>query len=368
MLSHLMVDRVQFLREPVSSSNDGSIYGISVGSVVYRTNQDGSEKYVVIKIIWLVDRRKAAFHCLKLENADSTMFVKNNNVKSLQRSAYVINLKPYRVFYYPQIQLSDDRISVKDMNSLMNKLSSKNKNEPEMLVYVGKGARKVTIGKKSAAAEKFVVVDRAFTDSMGICPACNSRIYLGKYNIPAYDSENNFAGYYLSNGYHCQKCQKFMIQLKDFHDLVRRVATTHKDRYVVPDNMNRRYDTISQGYLYQPIVDDVYIRVNSTRVVVGSEVGRESVEAMQLNDASFLYAMGYNVNVSQTERREVLNRAVERYGKRKVSDHIRFLIHTRKGQANGKEKFSFALGVWRDDLNYISSVGRVKHKPALKKK
>ena len=52
-------------------------------------------------------------------------------------------------------------------------------------------------------------------------------------------------------------------------------------------------------------------------------------------------------------RHSILDEAVRQYGKRRVADHIDFLMATRKGQDDGEMKFARALEIWQYDLNYI---------------
>lgn len=52
-------------------------------------------------------------------------------------------------------------------------------------------------------------------------------------------------------------------------------------------------------------------------------------------------------------RHSILDEAVRQYGKRRVADHIDFLMATRKGQNDGEMKFARALEIWQSDLNYI---------------
>ncbi len=83
----------------------------------------------------------------------------------------------------------------------------------------------------------------------------------------------------------------------------------------------------------------------------------EPTSMMALNEQSFLGSMGYTVNKNNYTRRKILSNAVILYGKRKVADHINFLIETRKNQVVGKTKYANALKIWQKDLNFISELG-----------
>lgn len=77
---------------------------------------------------------------------------------------------------------------------------------------------------------------------------------------------------------------------------------------------------------------------------------------MSHNAQSFLGEMGYSVSKGVDARHYILTEAIKKYGKRRVCDHIACLIATRKVQKEGKRKFAYALHIWQNDLNNISSL------------
>ena len=77
---------------------------------------------------------------------------------------------------------------------------------------------------------------------------------------------------------------------------------------------------------------------------------------MDLNSQSFLGKLGYSVNKAVSVRHQILTEAIRIYGKRKVTDHLAFLIATRKGQENGALKYAYAINIWQTDINFLSDL------------
>jgi hypothetical protein len=78
----------------------------------------------------------------------------------------------------------------------------------------------------------------------------------------------------------------------------------------------------------------------------------------EFSNESFLHVMGYNVserNLSEAERRAILDDAVEIFGKYKVKEHILFLINFRNNQVYGDIKFKNAIIKWKRDLKYLDN-------------
>jgi len=114
---------------------------------------------------------------------------------------------------------------------------------------------------------------------------------------------------------------------------------------------------ISRDELYS-LVPELELKriINATIFMAKKPVseGKTNTSNMQLNSQSFLGEMGYSVSKSRVVRQEILDKAMQEYGKRKVSDLIAFFIATREAQENGKQKYSNAIHIWQEDLNYIS--------------
>lgn len=113
---------------------------------------------------------------------------------------------------------------------------------------------------------------------------------------------------------------------------------------------NRRHH--SDGYLQSKTLSSEYAvhsRVEETEDVDQIEYDKCK---LVLNKESFLHKLGYNINASEEDRMRILKNAVEIYGKRKIVDHLLFLINTRKGQ-NGSHKYDKAINIWINDKEYV---------------
>jgi hypothetical protein len=87
--------------------------------------------------------------------------------------------------------------------------------------------------------------------------------------------------------------------------------------------------------------------------VTGSSIESES-DFNKLHEKSALRKMGYQItNTSREMRWSVLQRAVPALGLKKVAFTIASHIKLRKGQKNGKEKFSYAIREWEHDLKRL---------------
>lgn len=76
-----------------------------------------------------------------------------------------------------------------------------------------------------------------------------------------------------------------------------------------------------------------------------------------LNDKSALMVMGYKITgLTRQKRWEILQRAVPKLGLKKVAYTIASHIKLRKGQKNGRNKFSYSISEWEYDLSKLKSV------------
>ena len=57
--------------------------------------------------------------------------------------------------------------------------------------------------------------------------------------------------------------------------------------------------------------------------------------------------------IGTEQRREILKRAVNKYGRRKVINFLEFLIKDREGRQNGAEIYANAISIWRSDISFL---------------
>lgn len=186
-----------------------------------------------------------------------------------------------------------------------------------------------------------------------ICPKCNSTIGERMVNIPVVDSNGDFYRYYAANTPYCRGCNKGYITEETTKQILQKLSGGVRGRYLIKtENIKMGYASVSKDFLYAPTLDndDVIYMPPSKQVALNDE------QLYNLNDESFLAKMGYSTSVNEKVRREILENAVNRHGKRRVADHLSFLILTRKKQNNGVVKYRNAIRIWQDDLNYVTSL------------
>ena len=127
-----------------------------------------------------------------------------------------------------------------------------------------------------------------------------------------------------------------------------------------------------RSYLDLPLVDtDIVINIEEHNVDRLLEEMREEFQQLQnyrteynllndfprkensigeLNHESFLMEMGYNTSVYPSKRHEILGKAIQRFGKRRVVDLLQFHINLRKGNGN---RYSRAIRIWREDIDFV---------------
>lgn len=183
------------------------------------------------------------------------------------------------------------------------------------------------------------------------CPACGSSLNIERVNVPIIDSDGNFYRYYAERVRYCYQCQKAFLTAKEIDLILNRLAvvsiTQNVDSIKVNNGVIRKQPHCTYSFIPtlgpEQAIYTTYCSSHSQRYGT----------TFSVNSQSFLGEMGYSVNLSEDIRHSILDKAVRQYGKRKVSDHIAFLMATRKGQDDGEIKFAYALEIWQSDLNYI---------------
>lgn len=85
-------------------------------------------------------------------------------------------------------------------------------------------------------------------------------------------------------------------------------------------------------------------------------LGTHSDNDLQLNASSFLGDMGYSTSLGTSQRYEILQKAVRKYGKKKVISFLEYLIRGKLAQVNGEKKYENAISVWRFDIQRVKNM------------
>jgi len=188
-----------------------------------------------------------------------------------------------------------------------------------------------------------------------ICPKCKNTIGERLVNVPVIDSNDNFYRYYAANIPYCRGCNKGYITEEMTKQILKKVSDGVQGRYLIKTkNIKMGYAPVSRDFLFAPTLNND----DSIFILPSKQIASNDEQMNNLNDESFLAKMGYSTSVNEKQRREILVNAVNHYGKRRVADHLSFLILTRKKQNNGVVKYQNAIRIWQDDLNYVTSISR----------
>ena len=186
-----------------------------------------------------------------------------------------------------------------------------------------------------------------------ICPVCKTNLFLETINIPTFDENGNFYQYYIAEVPYCPKCTNAYLSPKDIMEISQKAGHKQLTKIAYEKKSDIVEKEIDRKHYY-------YIVAKNNNAVFFSSKKSSSQENTQriknLNEHSFLNIMGYSIKLSDNDRHLILKEAISAYGKRKVADHIAFLIKTRAAQNNGSTKYSSALKIWQQDLNYISNL------------
>ena len=199
-----------------------------------------------------------------------------------------------------------------------------------------------------------IYLSNTYSAANNICPLCRSVLSRENVNIPVIETTGDFFRYYTESVRFCHKCRKAFISKETITSILTKVnSTSSNPKTLKIENATIHRDNSSQKYLFNPTLDNSYAIFFPGQ---DYERRRESTsDEMELNPQSFLGEMGYSTSKGINVRRHILTEAIKTYGKRKVCDHLAFLISMRKAQVNGAVKYANALKIWQDDLNYISA-------------
>ena len=186
-----------------------------------------------------------------------------------------------------------------------------------------------------------------------VCPKCHSELSEEKVNVPVFYDNGDFFQYYVTTALFCHNCKKGYLSNDNVEAIIKKVYNSVlKSSEIRLENMNVRYDQSYQNHYYYPTInneDAIYVTKDTTVQMIEPQY-----HSLNLNNVSFLGELGYTVNKGENARRFILKQAVQKYGKRKVADHISALIRLRKRQRDGAIRYAYAIRIWQQDLNYVS--------------
>ncbi len=193
--------------------------------------------------------------------------------------------------------------------------------------------------------QKYLLTDEKCVSNK-VCPKCKYTLWLKRYNIPVYNKMYRFISYYIDELYWCPTCKVVYMTEETYSRIQKRVLRERE--YIRPSNIRTMVKKHPERYLNDPVLNQG-IQVDTGSV----PQGHEGQQIINLAATSFLSNEGYSISVSETERHKILEIVVQKYGKRRVTDHLRFLIRTRQAQREGYNKYANAISIWTNDLDYV---------------
>lgn len=188
-----------------------------------------------------------------------------------------------------------------------------------------------------------------------VCPKCSSVLSKEKVNIPILKINGDFYRYHTETVAYCNSCKRGYVDKKAIELILKRLQSGTRQTYKVElANISVQHDSHSLQYLDYPTL-------NADSAIYVPEVGDSlpslgRANGMNLSQQSFLSKMGYAVGENADVRHQILMKAVKLYGKRRVTDHLAFLIDTRRGQLDGEMKYSKAIAIWQGDIKYVFTI------------
>lgn len=334
---------------------------------LYLTN--GKKQYCSLCKCDLISTERE-FPMLPIKGGES-ITVKENVLFCPSCKKYYITQEMSRQFvqrhpgYYVDTSIYNFKPSKRKKNKMDVEGKSKSpviQNSPDsQSIHSAKQNDSINISKQSIATtpargiESKVYLSNAYAIDNNICSLCNNKLERESVNIPVIDNNGNFFRYYVCIVRFCHKCQKAFVTKENVLSILSRINSTSKSVMTVQlENATIHQSEQSHDYWFSPTLNNnhaIFLPEQDFHEVRSSQ----SVE-MELNAQSFLGEMGYSVNKGMSTRRHILMEATKKYGKRRVADHIAYLITTRRAQKNGDRRYAHALHIWQDDLNYISSI------------
>ena len=208
--------------------------------------------------------------------------------------------------------------------------------------------------------DNFSVIKDSLYTSIGSCPICNCRLAPSKFNVPVYYSTDRFKSLYITHTMTCMGCGMNYISTREILHLLHRANKSRRSRETLT---LRAHNTVikskrDNSFYFYPVINGGVSRKRLPNNHPFLEKQRKTIPPnsqpltyqSQLAEESFLFQMGYTTKIDIQERHAVLHKAIDQFGKRRVIDHLRFLIDMRR---NSQKDYMQAISIWSEDIEYI---------------
>lgn len=225
------------------------------------------------------------------------------------------------------------------------------------------------------------VIPDVYSDKMynsNVCSTCKEMLIMQRANLVIRNKNGYYEGTFVKDVHWCPKCKTYYITDEDSKRIEEEITTMMQKQILV--DVNREYGDPDdayeihrdRGYLDLPVIDlGIIIDLAGHNLEI---VCKETIEALDkykealeqwekvkelykksgkigdLNSVSFLKEMGYTSSKDDNWRHQVLDEAINRFGKRKIVDLLQFFINMRKGN---QYRYTRAIDVWKEDIEYV---------------
>lgn len=210
----------------------------------------------------------------------------------------------------------------------------------------------VGLEKHDHAGKLYIIPERTQT-----CTICSNTLQQKKVNIPVYDHNGIFQGVYICDAMACLKCDRYYLTHEEALEFSLHLQRRFADRF----SRHLLYIGTANAHLYE-VRNTEYLQAGVSKSSITIEIDTQQRNSglatandnrqLNMNEVSFLKEMGYSTKVNLIDRRAVLKKAVDYYGKRKIIDHIHGRILLAEHQV---KDYSVAIAIWKSDIEYIIS-------------
>ena len=210
------------------------------------------------------------------------------------------------------------------------------------------------------------------------CAICKSPLSVSRANLVIRDTDGDYEGTFVQFVHWCPNCRKYYFTDEDNTRIANEFLRMKQGQILIDVDKEdaEAGDSIihhDRGYLDLPVLEtDIRIDLSkhnlnivSNKTIDALKELKETLETLEdmrekygivsqigdLKDQSFLGMMGYSTGESFESRHRILEKAVRIHGKRRVIDHLQYLINTRSGSV--ERDYSNAIRIWKSDIEYV---------------
>ena len=201
-----------------------------------------------------------------------------------------------------------------------------------------------------------IYLSNTYSAANNICPFCRSVMSREDINIPVIEMTGDSYRHDTEKVRFCYKCRKAFITKEMALYILSKINDSLKDQKTIKvENVTIQWDEDNNKYLFNPTSENSWDIFFPSRDYEKVSVRDDTPAEMELNQQSFLGAMGYSTNESEARRRIILVKCVTEFGKSRVLQQLRFNMDMRLKQKDGATRYQRAINAWRGDIWYVEN-------------